>query len=370
MNLTISGNSLKFYRRNIKNEVNNHLGNVLVKVSDKKIGHDAGNGTIDNYTADVVTASDYFPFGMNMPGRKYQQGTSLYRFSINGQEKESELNENITTALYWEYDSRIGRRWNPDPKPTTGISDYASFGNNPIYNIDILGDTARGESTKSGTRLRDEIKSTFKGDKAAKLRNLFTLNNDGKTMSSIKEDDFVYAISGLSAEQQQLANGYYNTINSTDVHTVEMVYRSEILSTTAKALFGKNTGAQLDDLTYGGVKTKTSPKSTFTAVIMDNAKHVGDYINSAGISSFRASSPGELVAHELLGHGVGALKASATAHYTDAIQMSNLFLRSQGSSFYRNGNWHCKNPGETFLSKSTATQVPNYVQLTNYLELI
>ena len=50
-----------------------------------------------------------------MPGRKYQQGNSNYRYSINGQEKESELNENITTAEFWEYDSRIVRRWNVDP---------------------------------------------------------------------------------------------------------------------------------------------------------------------------------------------------------------------------------------------------------------
>lgn len=79
---------------------------------------------------------------MGMPGRKYEATlTSKYRYSINGQEKESELNENITTALYWEYDSRIGRRWNLDPKPNIAISPYATFENNPLFNIDILGDT-------------------------------------------------------------------------------------------------------------------------------------------------------------------------------------------------------------------------------------
>lgn len=71
-----------------------------------------------------------------MHGRKYQQGTSSYRYSINGQEKESELNENITTAEYWEYDSRIGRRWNVDPVFKEYESPYAVFGNNPIWNID------------------------------------------------------------------------------------------------------------------------------------------------------------------------------------------------------------------------------------------
>jgi len=77
---------------------------------------------------------------MVTPERKFEAGSG-YRYSINGQEKEPELNENITTALYWEYDSRIGRRWNVDPKPTVGVSDYATFFGNPIKFNDVLGDS-------------------------------------------------------------------------------------------------------------------------------------------------------------------------------------------------------------------------------------
>jgi hypothetical protein len=57
--------TLSTFTRNEKFfELSNHLGNVLATVNDKKIGHDAGNGTIDYYLADVVSASDYAPFGM------------------------------------------------------------------------------------------------------------------------------------------------------------------------------------------------------------------------------------------------------------------------------------------------------------------
>ena len=78
---------------------------------------------------------------MGMPGRKYlATSSSKYRYSINGQEKESELNENITTALYWEYDSRILRRWNTDPVNFLGESPYLVNGGNPIYYTDPLGD--------------------------------------------------------------------------------------------------------------------------------------------------------------------------------------------------------------------------------------
>jgi hypothetical protein len=40
------------------------------------------------------------------------------------------------------YDGRIGRRWNRDPKPTTGISPYATFFNNPLWFSDKLGDSS------------------------------------------------------------------------------------------------------------------------------------------------------------------------------------------------------------------------------------
>lgn len=74
-----------------------------------------------------------------MPERKFQAEAASYRYSINGQEKESELNENITTALYWEYDSRIGRRWNLDPVVKFWQSPYSTFNNNPIEFADPSG---------------------------------------------------------------------------------------------------------------------------------------------------------------------------------------------------------------------------------------
>jgi hypothetical protein len=62
-----------------------HLQNVLVTISDKKIGVDQNaDGTIDYYNADVITANDYYPFGSQMPGRKYSQASTKYRYGFNG----------------------------------------------------------------------------------------------------------------------------------------------------------------------------------------------------------------------------------------------------------------------------------------------
>ncbi|MFW5804541.1 MAG: hypothetical protein ACOCWG_04865, partial [bacterium] len=41
----------------------------------------------------------------------------------------------------WMYDSRLGRRWNVDPKPNPSFSDYATFAGNPIFYRDPMGDT-------------------------------------------------------------------------------------------------------------------------------------------------------------------------------------------------------------------------------------
>ena len=75
----------------------------------------------------------------------YQLVGNGYRYRFNGQEHSTELGNDDYTAQFWEYDGRSGRRWNLDPKPTVGLSEYATFGNNPIRFSDVLGDTPMHE---------------------------------------------------------------------------------------------------------------------------------------------------------------------------------------------------------------------------------
>jgi uncharacterized protein (TIGR02594 family) len=81
-----------------------------------------------------------YPFGMQMPGRSFSSGS--YRYGWQGQEMVNEINGvggSHYTAEYWEYDSRLGRRWNLDPVYKHYISNYAVLGNNPILMIDPNG---------------------------------------------------------------------------------------------------------------------------------------------------------------------------------------------------------------------------------------
>jgi hypothetical protein len=75
-------------------------------------------------------------------GEGNYESYGYYRYGFNGQEKSDEIkgSGNSYTAEFWEYDPRLGRRWNLDPVIKIGISDYSVFINNPIKYFDKNGD--------------------------------------------------------------------------------------------------------------------------------------------------------------------------------------------------------------------------------------
>jgi RHS repeat-associated protein len=76
--------------------------------------------------------------------------SSSYRYGFNGQERSTELGNDSYTAEFWQYDSRLGRRWNVDPLMKPHESPYAAFSNNPIINIDPHGDSDSTVTTPGG----------------------------------------------------------------------------------------------------------------------------------------------------------------------------------------------------------------------------
>ncbi len=93
-------------------ELTNHLGNVLVTVSDRKMAVSNGSA-VGFYLGDLSGVSDYYPFGMGMPGRASGGG----RFGFQGQEKDNELfgKNNFLSFTFRVYDTRIGRFLSVDP---------------------------------------------------------------------------------------------------------------------------------------------------------------------------------------------------------------------------------------------------------------
>ncbi len=68
----------------------------------------------DLFGSNIVTFSDYYPFGMVMPERN---GGSSYRYSFQGQEKDDEIKGkgNSVNYKYRMHDTRLGRFFAVDP---------------------------------------------------------------------------------------------------------------------------------------------------------------------------------------------------------------------------------------------------------------
>jgi RHS repeat-associated protein len=133
---------VNFIRGNKFFELSNHLGNVLVTVSDKKTGVSSNGTTIDYFTADVVNANDYYPFGMSMPGRKYSAGYG-YRYGFNGKENDNEVKGEGNQQDYGMRisDPRLGRFLSVDPIAALYpmLTPYQFASNRPIDGIDLDG---------------------------------------------------------------------------------------------------------------------------------------------------------------------------------------------------------------------------------------
>jgi hypothetical protein len=97
-----------------------------------------------------------------MPGRKFN--TNAYRYGLNGQEMDNELNSidgAYTSAEYWQYDARLGRRWNVDPlfNKYPEQSSYSTFNNNPTLYEDPIGESGIASIDKKTKTIT--VKSNF-----------------------------------------------------------------------------------------------------------------------------------------------------------------------------------------------------------------
>ena len=60
-----------------------------------------------------------------------------YRYGFNGQEKDNEVmgEGNSYTAEFWNYDARLGRRWNVDLVVKYWQSGFFGFSNSPLIRV-------------------------------------------------------------------------------------------------------------------------------------------------------------------------------------------------------------------------------------------
>lgn len=120
-------------------ELTNHLGNVMATVTDRTLIASTG----DYNLPDVVNAQDYYPFGMQQPGRTYSANGS-YRYGFNGKENDNDIGKGDGNQQDYGmriYDPRIGRFLSVDPLQQSFAwnSPYSFAENDVMRSIDMDG---------------------------------------------------------------------------------------------------------------------------------------------------------------------------------------------------------------------------------------
>ena len=135
---TVSSTFARRFLKQKQYELTNHLGNVLTTISDRKLKN--SSGTIA-YSAEIISAQDYYPFGMIMPGRNYN--ADKYRYGFNGKEMDDEIKGTGNQQDYGMRisDSRLGRFLSVDPLRNNfpWNSTYSFSENDVIRNVDLDG---------------------------------------------------------------------------------------------------------------------------------------------------------------------------------------------------------------------------------------
>jgi len=214
-------------------ELSNHLGNVLSVVTDRKLVADPLNFT--NFTADVLTYNDYYPFGMALPGR--HGNVNFYRYGFQGQEKDDEIKGegNSINYKFRMHDPRINRFFATDPldKDYPWNSPYAFSENRLIDGVELEGLEFRV--------VKEQISGTYKHKISVVYDKTIEFGVIRKSVSNMKAlnfgasttEEFAFRFNPNKKESQisvgQLSSPLlYNGVNLTNTTALSSILKSSI----------------------------------------------------------------------------------------------------------------------------------------------
>ncbi len=200
-------------------ELKDHLGNVRAVINDiKEPNVDTLRQTkaVKSFIPNLMAYNNYYGFGMLQPGRNYTDATTDYKYGFNGKEADDEVQgaKNSYTAEFWQYDPRLGRRWNIDPVIKPHESPYATFANSPIWFVDPF-----GNDTLKFTGSEEEVNNILNSisDQFDALLEYNTIYDDNGSVSGVD----IYGVSGSKAgddKKDELRDNLTSLLNTgTDV---------------------------------------------------------------------------------------------------------------------------------------------------------
>jgi len=176
------------YRGKRHYELSNHLGNVQVVISDKRVSICDEYLAVERFEAEVLSAVDYYPGGMLIPGRQGYAGndSALAINGFNGMRNDHEINGHGNAVDFGAriYDSRLVRWLSLDPLQNInpGMSPFVGMGNNPVFFVDGDGryiiPTNEFNKSKWGLVLQTVKTTQFTSKKIQEIFN--TLNSKEK----------------------------------------------------------------------------------------------------------------------------------------------------------------------------------------------
>jgi len=267
-------------------ELTDHLGNVRAVVQKQT------NGNIL-----AIAKTDYYPFGMVMPGRDVKGD---YRYSYQGQEKDSETGMEAFELRLW--DARIGRWLTTDPFGQYS-SPYVGMGNDPINGIDPDG----GYKTRFGAIIGWAV-GGLKG-KIVKSDDPATQYHKFGIMSSSIEGgvNFNVDFGGISGNLID-AGGVVNSENAwffeSQIGEASEVMKLEFWRNKHPESLGELIDQVAVDITYGTVE------------------------NFYGTFSGKRFSGSELVGFQRVDAGVNTISTILTAGYGRVAKGSTTLLKS------------------------------------------
>ena len=300
----------------------------------------------------MIQRTDYYASGEPWLEPEYGNGASGNRYLFGGKERMAggALNEYDFEARNYVASFQRFTTIDPEAEKFPWMSPYAYCNGNPINFIDPTGGEVKGVSKKDAAMAVEDFRAMFNGDEFAKFRNLIVQSGkkqNGKSIAPISKEALTEAFDGVSLneDQQALVDMVVNTINSSDVHTIEYIQSSGILSASAERAFAPLFNSELVSALKnasggfpvfmienqgGGGLTKPTNSGSYSLVFREQTKHPNGREVSTG--------------HEIIGHGRSlALGRGDKAQHVDAIQTENLILRVMGIYYVNDGSKHGPN---------------------------